>query len=157
MSKQVIYIDADIFWHATGVDEKACERRLGRDNLASIKTACEHNSEIEVVVPQVIIGECFVNAFEDEIDISRCLEEVKDLEPSLENPTNKTLTKTLELIEADYELDINDALFISQALCNLDTSIIISTDSAFRTSRPVLESLRKHPKKPKVRATFRVS
>ncbi|KON28982.1 hypothetical protein AC482_07410 [miscellaneous Crenarchaeota group-15 archaeon DG-45] len=138
MPLQLIYIDADIFYYATALDTRKCEVSLGRDNLAHIDDACKENSEIRVVVPQVTLGECVLNGLQGEIDISETLRILHHMEVEFESPTSEIYRKAYTLMNYDYYLTGNDALFISHALCNKDTKHIISTEGIFRTSRPVL-------------------
>ena len=154
MSLQNIYIDADIFWHCTAFDRTKCEPKLGIDNLIKISDSCK-NPEIFAVIPQVTLGECLVNAFNDEIDIDDLLRFIKMLDPILESPTREIFEKVRELMISDSWLTGNDALFIAHALCNVNTTTIVSTDGIFRSSGTILEELRSHPKRPRVRETFR--
>jgi len=154
MTEQNIYIDADIFWHATAFDKRKCEEKLGEKNLHTIAGSCA-NSEITAIVPQVIVGECLVNAFNKEIDIEEVIRFFEILNPNLESPSKEIFLKAHEFMQNDYDLTGNDTLFISHALCNPLTSVIVSTEGTFRTSQPILEAIRNHPRRPKVRSTFR--
>jgi hypothetical protein len=159
MSAQVVYIDADIIWHATGIDKRLCEREIGHDNIEHLISASRDIHSI-IKIPQVTLAESFLNCLVGETSLSELEALLKRLKRELgdqvdfESPTKAIYEKAFSLSSRDEYLTGNDALFISHAFCNPDTNIVLTTEQIFTTSRVLLNERNQHPCQPDIRATY---
>jgi hypothetical protein len=106
--------------------------------LEKFKIWLRRNSEIKVKIPTVILGEfmlwCIRNDYDD-----RALSDFKTLVEKLDadfpTPQKENYELAKKLMETDDRLEPHDALIVSHALLDPNTTWLLTTDTVLHNNR----------------------
>lgn len=134
---QNVYIDTCFF--QSYLWKERDEKESAKDVLSQIKSSVNKNSDINVKIPFIVVGELINNLKREIPDQERrakimyaFFEELEDLEADIIPPNKCCYDKAKSLTaQDDYfaEHAPSDAFIVSCALCDQDSSHLLTTDS----------------------------
>lgn len=134
---QNVYIDTCFF--QSYLWKERDEKESAKDVLSQIKSSVNKNSDINVKIPFIVVGELINNLIreipsqERRADIMYAFfEELEDLKADTIPPNKCCYAKAKSLIvQDDYfaEHALTDTFIVSCALCDPDSSHLLTTDS----------------------------
>lgn len=143
MPSQHIYIDTDIFRFYFDRDDD--RGRVARASIAQVERSLENNSEIQVKIPQVVLGELMLAVCEgkcDQEDIKKLLVRL-NVEVWRDMPTvnSEILLHAKDILDKNPLLGPNDALLAAHALTDGSTTWLLTTDEKLIVNRDIKKKM----------------
>ncbi len=130
MDKQTEYLDTNII---VGYLKKKNDERVHSNKI--INELKRKRPNVTVVIPQVVLGEAITKIIEKEEEgelvedpLYKLGKIIKDVNAETPSPTPESLQVASRLLKKDTRLKPTDALIVAQALCDRNSTLLVTTD-----------------------------
>ena len=143
MPRQHIYIDSNIlmFYFEKRKPRRDDRRENARQSITHITRSLNENDEIKVIISQIVLGELMMHSCNGKCDLEQIGELLRDLHVDGSNLPSVSFDALLcaqEIHDSLRRIEPNDALLVSQALKDPDTTWLLTTDKLL-IGNPVIE------------------
>lgn len=126
MTTQNYYLDTDILLYY--FDETADLQEIAKTTINQIKSNQRHNSEINVKISQIVLGELLLAFYDKKCKADDVIELLLTLKIDMPNTDSEILNCALDLLREDQLLQPNDALIVAHLLKDTSAKWLFTTD-----------------------------
>lgn len=126
MTTQNYYLDTDILLYY--FDETADFQEIAKATINQIKSNQRHNSEINIKISQIVLGELVLAFYDKKCKADDMIELLSTLKIDMPNTDSEILNCALDLLREDQLLQPNDALIVAHLLKDASAKWLFTTD-----------------------------